>query len=293
MYYIISNPISGRKKKNYKKIQQIYKYLDDNQIPYELYESKYAKHPTEIAKNITTTHESGNIIVIGGDGTFNEVINGINDLSKWNFGLIPTGSGNDFASCLKLPKKNYIECLKVILNNNLKSLDYIKVNDMKCVNILGTGIDVDVLLNFEKHTKLKGSFRYFYSLIETLFHIKWHEFDVSIDDGPFEHKKGFIITLCNGSYFGGGIPICPSANPSDNKLEFIFVRPIKKIKILSALIKLMKGKIFKIKETEHICCKKAIFKDSKNLQLQIDGNITNDYNEYVCEIINEGLKMYF
>ena len=65
--------------------------------------------------------------------------------------------------------------------------------DNICVNVLGTGIDVEVLINFEKHTKLKGSFRYFVSLIEALFPLKFHEFDVSIDDGPFERKKGLII----------------------------------------------------------------------------------------------------
>ncbi len=292
MYYIISNPISGRKKNNYKKIKEVYRYLDENKIDYQLYESQYFQHPKEIAYQITSQNLSGDIIVIGGDGTFNEVINGIVDLDKWNLGLIPAGSGNDFAVCLGLNPKNLIEDLKVILKKEIKPVDYIQVNDMRCVNVLGTGIDVEVLINFEKHTKLKGSFRYFYSLLEALFHIKWHEFDVSIDGGSFEHKKGFLVTLCNGSHIGGGIPICPNANPNDGKLEFVFVNQVKKIKIPGYLIKLMKGKIFTIKEAQHIYCQKAIFKDNRNVLLQIDGNITDDYNEYKCEIINNGIKMY-
>ena len=54
----------------------------------------------------------------------------------------------------------------------------------------------------------------------------------------------------------------------------------------------MKGKVLEFVETEHIECKKAIFKDDKNLVLQIDGNITNDFCEYKCEIVEKGINMY-
>ncbi len=291
MYHIISNPTAGRKKKSSKGLKKVFDYLNTNNIEYKLYETKYKLHPTEVAKKITSENESGDIIVIGGDGTFSEVINGISNLNKWNVSLIPAGSGNDFANCLKLPKKPLL-CLKQILKKELHKVDCIKVNDTICVNVLGTGIDVKVLENFEKHTKMKGSFRYFYSLVEALLHVKWHEFDVSLDDKEFVHKKGFIITLCNGSNIGGGIPICPNANPFDGKLEFVFVKEMKKIKILGCLIKLMSGKVFKMKETEHLYCKKAIFKSNENLTIQIDGNITRSSNIYSCEIINGGLNMY-
>ena len=292
MYHIINNPISGRKKNNYKKIKAVFDYLDENNIEYRLYESQYYRHPVELARLITTENESGDLIVIGGDGTFNEVLNGISDFSKWNVGLIPSGSGNDFASIIGLSKKTPVESLKKILKKEVKPVDYIKVNDSVCVNVLGTGIDVDVLNNFEKHKKLKGSFRYFYFLLESLFHLRWYEFDVSIDDGPFEHKKGLIVALCNGQNIGGGIPVCPMACPSDKKLNFIYVSEFKKITILGKLLKLMSGNISKIKETQHIICKKAVFRDKENLVLQIDGNITREYNEYRCEIVENGINMY-
>ena len=219
------------------------------------------------------------------------MLNGVSDFSKWNIGLVPAGSGNDFAKNIGL-SSDLVEDLKIILKKEVKPIDYIKVNDQLCVNVLGTGIDVEVLINFEKHTKLKGSFRYFVSLIEALFPLKFHEFDVSIDDGPFERKRGFIIALCNGSNFGGGIPICPEANSSDGKLEFVFVDEIKRRQLLKYLINLMKGNILKMPATQHIQCNRAVFKDAKSLTLQIDGNITNDYSEYKCEIVKKGINMY-
>ena len=293
MYHIIVNHISGRKKKKDLKIAELFSYLDNNNIEYQKYVTQYYRHPLELAKEITTNNESGNIIVIGGDGTLNEVLNGISDFSKWNVGIIPTGSGNDFASCLNLPTKNYLDCLKLILEGNPKKVDYIKVNDLNCMNIMGSGIDVDVLVNFEKHTKLRGSFRYYYSLLEALMHIKWRDFDVSIDDGPFVHKTGFLVTVCNGSRFGGGISICPGADPADGKLEFVFVDKIKKIQVLPYLLKLNSGKILKTKKAEHIYCEKALIKSDNELIIQIDGNIVHDKKEFECSIVKGGLNIYY
>ena len=118
MFYIIANPTSGRKKSNAKELNQIYDYLNDNKIEYRLFESQYYHHPYEIAKQITSEHESGDLIVIGGDGTFNEVLNGIKDLSKWNIGLIPTGSGNDFAKSINF---SFLIDLSTFIHSSLPS----------------------------------------------------------------------------------------------------------------------------------------------------------------------------
>lgn len=295
MYHIISNPVSGRNKKQNKKSTdyQIRKYLDENKIEYKWYVSEYSKHPKKIAQEISEQNESGNMIVIGGDGTFNEVLNGIKNLEKWNVGLIPSGSGNDFASNIGFSKKKPIECIQKILKNQIVKTDLIKVNDIICMNVLGTGIDVDVLLNFEKFTKLKGKFRYFVALLVALCHFSWYEFDISLDEGEFVHKKGFLAALCNGSSIGGGIPICPGAKTNDHQLEFVFVHEIKKWKIPFYLIKLMSKKILKVKACEHVYCEKATIRAcSKDFTLQIDGNLDNSTAEYSCEIIKDGLNLY-
>ena len=292
MYYIIVNKTSGRKKKQSKRIDIVKNYLDENHIEYEWYETQYAKHPIELARQITTSHEGGNLIIIGGDGTLSEVINGMENKDKWNVGIIPNGSGNDFASNVGLNPKKPLDNLKKILEGEAKPIDLIQMNNEVCINVLGTGIDVTVLLNFEKHKKLSGSFRYFISLVEALLHTKWYEFDVSLDDGEFIHKKGFIITLCNGSTIGGGIPICPGAKVDDGKLEFVFVKEIKKRRIPGMLISLMKGHILEKDICEHIYCEKAVFKDADNFVVQVDGNLIEPTNYYTCEIIKNGLNLY-
>lgn len=295
MFHIIVNPISGRKKNQDKKnkfLLQIKKYLDEKKIAYKWYVSEYYRHPNELAKKITSENENGSIVTIGGDGTFNEVLNGVNNLDKWNLGLIPAGSGNDFASAINFSKKKPLECLDKIFMSEAKKTDYILVNGKRCANVLGTGIDIAVLENFEKHKKLKGKFRYLVALISALLHFDWYSFDVSIDGKEFEHKSGFIICLCNGSSIGGGITICPGANCYDEKLEFVYVDKMKKIKIPFYLVSLLNKKIFKKKGVQHIYCQKAVFKSNKPFVIQIDGNITEPNNEYNCEIVKGGLNLY-
>ena len=292
MYHIICNHTSGRDKKKIKIINEVKSYLDKEEIEYLWHETEYQGHPSIIAKEIENEYNSGNIIVIGGDGTLNEVLRGIDDPSKFNFGIVPTGSGNDFAQNIGINPKEVTKNIERIVKGNASKIDYIKVNDTKCINIIGTGIDVLVLQKFEKHKKLKGSFRYLVSLIGALITFKWYEFDLSIDDKEFEHKKGFVVALCNGSTFGGGIPICKGAKVDDEKLEFVFVSKMPRIKIIPYLFSLLKGNITKKKEAEHVYCDKVIFKSDQEFVMQIDGNLDKVYSEYVCEIIKGGTNFY-
>lgn len=291
MLSIIYNPFSGRKKRKTKKINEVFEFLKKNSIEYKLYKTEYANHPYEIAKEITSNETSGTIVIIGGDGTINEVISGVVDLRNWKIGIIAIGSGNDFAKALNLPIKKPIEALNIILKNEVKKVDYVVSNDKIFINILGTGIDVEVLKNFEKHKKLHGGFRYFISLVEALIKLKWYDFEVSIDDGEFIKKNGIVMAICNGVCYGGGIRISPLSSPIDGKLDFVFIGKMKKIKVFLFLFKLMVGKVTKIKQYERISCKKIIVKCQNDTTLQLDGNIMSGQDTYTCEIVEGGLNI--
>lgn len=293
MYHIISNPISGRGKSNLASIK-IKKYLDEHQIDYQWYETKYKNHPQEIAIEIDSKNpHGGDMIVIGGDGTLNEVVNGIGDLNHWNIGLIPAGSGNDLASKLNLKPKDPIYNLEIILKGKTKAIDYIQVNQHRCLNIAGTGIDVDILKRFEKYTHLRGKFRYLVALIVTLCVFHWYRFEVSIDGAPFEKKEGFITSICNGSRFGGGIQICPISEVDDNQLNYVFVKKLPRITIPYYLIQLLRGKILRFtKKVECIPCQKIIYRSVKPFLFNIDGELIED-NQFICTIVKNGFKIYY
>lgn len=293
MYHIISNPISGRGKSNSAAIA-VKKYLDEHKIVYKWYATKYKGHPKILATEIDSNNPSGGeLIVIGGDGTLNEVVNGIGHLLNWNIGLIPAGSGNDLATKLNLKLKDPIYNLELILSKTPKTIDFIQINQYRCLNISGSGIDVDILKRFEKYTWLRGKFRYLIALVVTLCVFKWYKFKISIDDQPFEDKTGFITAICNGSSFGGGIRICPISSVDDNQLDYVFVNKINRLAIPFYLIQLLRGKILKYKKkVEWKHCQKVVFSSDQPLPLNIDGEIIED-NHFICTIVKNGFKIYY
>ena len=114
MYHFIVN-LNSRTGKARKIWEELRQELDRREVLYVLHETKYAGHAIEISRKLVkTAEETIKIIVLGGDGTFNEVINGARDYEKIEIGYIPTGSGNDLARGLGL-SADPMENLNLIL----------------------------------------------------------------------------------------------------------------------------------------------------------------------------------
>ena len=104
MYYFIVNPgsRSGNGKIIWKRVEQI---LEQEQVEYRVFFTSYRYHATKLAREITSRSEKLTLVSVGGDGTLNEVVDGIQNLERVTLGYIPTGSSNDFARSLSLPSK--------------------------------------------------------------------------------------------------------------------------------------------------------------------------------------------
>ncbi len=289
MLDFIINPIAGGKhgKKTRKTVAILEDTLRQKNIEYKLHITSYKGH----AKNLThSLIEKGatDIIVLGGDGTLHEVINGFDCFEKVNLGLIPCGTGNDFASALKIPL-DPIKALEIILNESPKHVDFMQMKGVRGINIIGTGIDVDVLKKYQK-LKKKNKFNYTGCLIKTLFNFEYTNFKAYIDRQEKEYRS-FIACIANGNVYGGGIPICPNAIPTDNNLNFLAVKEMPRLKIIGAFLKLKRGKILKLKQTEHFTCKKIKIETEKPCTINVDGELYENMPLEV-EIISNTLKMY-
>ena len=156
MLAIIYNPLAGGIKKMNKKILLVENRLKERGVEYKLYKTEKAKHAIELTRQAIS--DGADILVaMGGDGTLNEVVNGIYNFDKITFGLIPCGTGNDFATHLKLPK-DPVKALDLILDGTATYIDYMQLpNGVRGINIVGMGIDVEILKLYEaleKKTKI-------------------------------------------------------------------------------------------------------------------------------------------
>ncbi len=274
MYHLILNPTAG-KKKAVKNLEIVARILNERNIPFEAHKTCAVHDATDIAKRLTLAGEK-DIVVLGGDGTLHEVLEGIANVEECRLGLIPSGTGNDFARKAGIPK-DVEKALEIILSGEAKETDYLEVDGIRCMNVGGMGMDVDVLERCKKG-KMKGKLKYLFSLVKSVFAFKGLPILIE-SDGVEERHEALIAAACNGTQFGGGITICPVAEVDDGKLNVVVVDCIGgKMKIIKAFIRLLKGKILEYPETTHFTCDRVKFISETPCSAQLDGELYTDLN---------------
>lgn len=310
MYHIIANPASqsGRGLRIWQELEPVFQ---ERNIAYKFIPSTRAGQLAEITAEITSSDTTANIIVLGGDGTINEALQGIRDFSKVNIGYIPTGSSNDLARDMKLPKKPK-EILEIILSGKvrrkvdlgiLKFENYgetisenqkessQKENNSENHNsdnryfVVSSGIGFDAAVCQEalssqiKETlnKLKlGKLTYLSIALKQLITAKPVSCELYLDDKPPIHAKHFLfIASMIHRYEGGGFKFGPNADAGDGLLDLCFVGKLPKPVILFALPTAFFGKHFIFPQIIHYRAAKVEIKTSIPLWVHTDGEVAH------------------
>ena len=266
MINIIANLKSG-KGRGIKNVKKIIKYCLEKNVAYSLHLTNKPGHATEIARDLT--ENGGTIVALGGDGTFHEVLNGIVDLENTTLGFIPSGRGNDFSRSLEC-SLDPIKALEDILRGETRTIDFIQIQDKRCLNIAGTGLDIDVL---ERVAGRPGKLTYITSLLYCLKHFEPYHIEMTLDGVTTEYDC-IMAGVCNGKYFGGNIPLSPLSKIDDGKLDVVAITMPKDGKIMPVVPKFLKGKHIGMDITHHFVCDEVVIKSTKPVQL--DGEIYRD-----------------
>lgn len=276
-HIFIVNPISG-KGKTLKAVDRIKKVCEEENLDYEIYFTEYPKDATKIARKYRFTK---NIIYsVGGDGTLNEVLNGIVG-TKNLLGVIPAGSGNDFYKTLSKIDEEY------------PVIDIGKVNDRYFINIISIGIDAEVANNVSLMKKRKVPTNQIYnaSLIYTFFKYKYKDIELSIDEKEQKKGKCTILTICNGQVYGGGYKIAPSAKLTDGYFDVYYVEKVNKPQPPSLINMLKQGIHEKHNKVHKSQATKIKFKCDKELVCNIDGEIMTA-KKFNVKIIPNAITIY-
>lgn len=215
------------------------------------------------------------IVVIGGDGTIRDAISAMNNIN-WPcpMGIIPAGSGNDLARFLG---KN-IDPVRLI-NNYLTFEEEERIygaycNDKSFINVLGAGINTSILRKRNALKKIFGR-KLSYpiaSLIAMLFYRpKYYKLSV---DGRDLSGKYFIITVCNGKYFGAGMKISPHSDLHSEELGLIALKKVNKFKLIKAFLNIYKGKHINLSYVDHLMAKEIRIKfETDEEYIDLDGDL--------------------
>ena len=306
MYHVIVNPASrtGNGKNLWKQMEPIFKEYN---AEYKVLFSNKPGHIIELVKNAYNEAININkddiikIIAFGGDGTMNEVLQGIPDFSKVQIGYIPTGSSNDFARDMQYPK-NPADCLRNVLNcsmaetmdigcvefneisNELSRQHTSEVLTKRYFNVsCGIGYDAAVCeeaLNSPLKKFLNkfglGKLVYLLIAVKQIIANKDYETTMILDDTITLKLPLFLcIAAMNHQYEGGGFKFCPDANYKDGKIDICAISNITKIKILISLPRALKGTHFKINGIERYLASKIEIITSKPLWVHTDGEVTS------------------
>ena len=269
MFHLIISEVNLKKKG--KKFDIVKSAFENAGESYELHATSTREELREIVANLTS--EKGNsIIVLGGDGTLHDTLNAFVDFENNSLGIIPLGTGNDFAESAHIPT-DIKKAAELILNNSPRPIDYIEFDSgLKSLNAFGMGIDVDVLERAYSGKSVKRS-KYVKALVVSLAKFKSHNFTVRYN-GVEEKHFGVIAAVGNGRQFGGGIRLFPDAKIDDGYLDLFMVDFVSKFKMIGAFIKLMRGKINKVKQVKAVRVKEVEFiPDSESFTFQADGEI--------------------
>lgn len=282
MYSFIVNPNarSGLGQKVWAELENI---LKKRNVPYEVYFTKYQKHATNIVAEITSDGEEHTVVALGGDGTVNEVVNGIRDFDKTLLGYIPIGSSNDFARGLELPT-DPVEALKTILAcPHLHPMNVGKVTfkdkKRRFAVSCGIGFDADIcheaVVSHVKYflNKLKlGKLTYVCIALHRLFVTKPCTVTITLDhEKTISFPNTYFVAMMNNKYEGGGVKFCPKAKNDDDKLDIMLASNVSKLKVLCLIPLALFGWHTPFKGVHIYTCKHIDIHAENALPLHTDG----------------------
>ncbi len=282
---VIVNPVAGagRTRRLWPQIMGLFK---ENGLRFDYSLTEARGHAIELAKSA-----AGNgydmIVSVGGDGTINEVVNGLyasGKIKENTLGIVSTGTGSDYIRTVGIPRR-YEEACKRLLEPKKRAVDLGVVNytdnggqhERLFVNFAGFGFDAEIVRRTTQQFKALGSLpSYLMGLLTTL--VSYRNKDIAMKvDGEVIEKRVCAVIMNNGKYGGGGMYAAPDADLADGLLDVLIIGDMSKPDLLASLPRIYKG--------THLTHRKVAIKKAREIevssrngrmQLQADGELLGE-----------------
>lgn len=301
-WLVVVNPNAGRRRglRDWEKISD---HLHRYDLRYEAVFTERPGHATEIVTEHIDRRGYRRIVVVGGDGTMNEVVNGVFRQKRYKttditLGMITVGTGNDWGRMFGIPA-DYEEAVKILTRNQTFIQDAGKVRycnedepgDRYFVNIAGMGFDAEVT---RKTNRLKekgrgGVLLYFMNIFTSLLNFRHVEAFISVDGLDVENKI-FSINVGICRYSGGGMIQAPNAVPDDGLFDLTVIRKLSKPDVILSLKRLYNGTIHMHPKVDSYTGKTIRVESRDTIRLETDGE-TLGHTPIVFSIIPKSVKV--
>lgn len=293
---VIVNLTAGGGKPNHH-LEIVLKYLKENGLNFKVCITSRQGEAVELAQR-AADNGAELIVSVGGDGTVNEIVNGImKSKNDPPLGIIPLGWANDFIKSTDIPS-DIIEACKILVRGKIKEIDVGIINEkIYFANICGVGFDAEVaqLANQmkSKHPNLRilSAFVYVFSTVKKLLSpFSYHDVKIKFD-GQEIHSKILFIAISNGKFYGGRFKITPEAILDDGLLEVCVVEEMGRLKYLMSIPKVFKGTHESIKGINFYRAKEVVIQSSMPILAQVSGEVIEGQKEFAITLLPKSLKL--
>ena len=280
---VIINP-AARGGKTARQWPMISELLKRNDIPFDYAFTEGTGHGIDLAKEaVDAGYEL--VVAVGGDGTVNEVINGIvdkNGRGRATLGIICTGTGRDCIRSLNIPDDISKACellaTRDCINIDLGRAEYISdgiKNQRHYINTAGLGFPASVAARTKSLKRMGGTIPFLLAFATVFATYKAN--DIAFDiDGRMKQERYLLIAINNGRYFGGGMKITPDADPCDGLLDVVTIKDVNKLRLIYNFPKLYKGTHVTHPKVDIYKAKSVDVQTSEKLLLQLDGEVVGE-----------------
>jgi YegS/Rv2252/BmrU family lipid kinase len=259
---------NGKAKREWPAIAEIIK---ENLSEYDFEFTQHPLHATELARNaVLKGYET--IVSCGGDGTLNEVVNGIAG-SEVRMGLIPLGTGSDFGKTIGI--RSVDDAIKALKGNKFERVDVSNVTfdatgqSRIFINVLEIGFGAEVMKYVNSHSK-HGRSTFIVGILSTVW--KLRRFKPGVEREELRDVDTIEVIVANGKYFGGGMLASPNSSISDGILDVHILRPVSRLSTIIRLRNLMNGTYIAKNYSFESTAKSVSFKEKGNL-VEMDGEV--------------------
>lgn len=269
---IIINPNAG-KGLGYRLAHQIESMFKEREFDFTTRYTYGMKHAIDIAKN--AVYEGYTCIVaVGGDGTINEVANGIAEAKhKIKFGVVSIGTGNDYIKAVGIPD-NLSDAVDTVVKGRTRKVDIGQVENHYFVNGLGIGFDAKVAEDLYKVKRLKGYSAYLYSVVKNFFFFRNPEVELDFKNELIK-RKTMMVSIMIGNYLGGGFYLTPEAKVDDGLFDVLSLGDFKLLQRFMHLPKVPKGTHFILDQVELYQTDEITVSSEDDLKVHIDGEMAD------------------
>ncbi len=293
-FSLFINPTAGRGRAG-QRLDRIQQLFEAGGVSLDIVRSRAVR---DLEDQVTSRIRDGvsKIIVVGGDGSVHEAVNGIQHAGKTcSLGVIPSGTGNDFAKAcgLTLDWEQAAQSLlqRITASAPVRKIDIGRVNDRYFANGIGIGFDAKVTRIARSYRWRIGDFVYLLAILRCLYdgvatpdmEIRGERINLS---GPVT-----LATVCNGPWVGGMFHIAPVADNTDGKMDLLIANPVSRTRILALLPLLMRGKHMHEAEISHHTVSKLTVTSAAPVESHFDGEVQPLQNRFDIEVLPAALDL--